>query len=177
MNIADYWIEQIKQTKEFQALASAESPELDLLSDALKEALDDQFIQRAHDRGLARRERMLKIIPFADDTLETRRFRVQAMWNSKLPYTYPVLLEKLDQLCGANGYAIILDHDQYSLEVKLELTVKRMFSDVQQVLTKMAPANLTLTVFLHYRQHDELHAYTHEQLNAYTHQHLREEAL
>lgn len=73
------------------------------------------LFRQARETGIARRETMLHIVPFADDTLEDRRFKVQAMWNGKLPYTYRILVEKLDNLCGPGNYVLHLNHGSYSL--------------------------------------------------------------
>lgn len=177
MNIAEYWIKELRKTKEFEALASLEDKELAVLEDLMQQAMDDQFIQTAQEAGIARREKVLSISPFADDTLESRRFKVQALWNSKLPYTYRILVEKLDNLCGDGNYVLQLDHGNYSLVIKIELKAKRMLDSVFGIVRAMIPANLVLTVELRYRQHQELRQYTHNQLSQWKHQELREEVL
>lgn len=174
MKIAEYWIQELRNTKEFEALASLEDQELAVLEGLMQQAMDDQFIQTARETGIARRETMLHIVPFADDTLEDRRFKVQAMWNGKLPYTYRILVEKLDNLCGYGNYVLYLNHGSYSLTIKIELTAKRMFDSVSEAARAMVPANLVLKVELRYRQHQELRQYTHAQLSQWTHRELRE---
>lgn len=177
MKISEYWINELKKTDEFSALSRLEDEELAYLETLIKEGMDDQFIQTAREKGIAKREQLLAITPFADDTLESRRFRVQALWNSKLPYTYRTLVEKLNHVCGDGNYVLQLDHGNYSLKIKLELTVKRMFDSVEETVQSMAPANLILVVELRYRTHQELRRYTHAELSQWTHQELREEAL
>lgn len=174
MNIADYWIKELRNTREFEALANLEDKELSLLEELMRQAMDDQFIQTAHETGIARREKILEIAPFADDTLESRRFKVQALWNGKLPYTYRILVEKLNELCGEGNYVLQLNHAGYSLLIRLELTARRMFDSVSENARAMIPANLVLTVELRYRQHLELRQYTHAQLSQWTHRELRE---
>lgn len=175
--IQDYWLDLIKEYREFQELAKTENPEISALLQGASNWLDDQFIQTATEKGIARREKLLKITPFADDDLESRRFRVQAKWNDKLPYTYRELVEKMNNLCGKDGYAMTLDSGDYLLSVKLELTKKRMFDEVARVVRQILPANILLVVELRFNQHSKLANYTHAQLAAYTHAQLREEAL
>lgn len=177
MNIREYWIEEIQNVKEFQALASTEDGEIESINQAISDLMSDQFIETATEKGIARREKILSIIPFADDSLADRRFRVLSRWNSKLPYTYLGLVEKLNQLCGEKGYTIELNHNDYTLQIKVELTAKRMEQEVRDMTRKMIPANLALTVELRYRQHKELKRYTHAQLRAFRHRELREEDL
>ena len=60
----------------------------------------NQFILDADDYGLSRWERMLKIIPKADDTLEIRRNRILLRLREKLPFTLRMLRKQLKLLCG-----------------------------------------------------------------------------
>ena len=109
--------------------------------------------------------------------MESRRFRVRGLWNEKLPYTYRVLLEKLENLCGKDGYKVELNTREYTICIKIALTAKRMIDSVKEVTNRMLPANLVITVELLYRQHLTLGKYTHEYLKQYTHHQLREEVI
>ena len=177
MSIKDYWIQEIQNINEFKAIADAIDPEISDLNNKIADMINDQFIETATEKGIARRERMLKIQPFSDDTLETRRFRVGVKWNNHLPYTYRQLEKKLTDLVGLNGYTIGLNHGTYSLTVKIALGVKRMLDDVRTMVDNMAPCNLIITVTLLYNRHVDLATFTHAQLAAYTHFQLREEVL
>lgn len=175
--IMDLWPPIMQELREFQRIAEIEGPLFEQIEQAIEDIVNDQFIQTATEKGIARREKMLKVVPFADDTLETRRFRVQGLWADKLPYTYRVLVERLDSLCGPDGYVIELDAGQYSLNIKIELTKRRMFDEVVRITRQMVPANLVITVELRYTQHLTLANYTHGQLSQYTHYQLRNEAI
>lgn len=175
--IMDLWPSIMREFKEFQKIAEIEEPLFEQLEQAIKDIVNDQFIQTATERGIAEREKILKISPFADDTLETRRFRVQGTWNNKLPYTYRVLLERLDSLCGPDGYVMELNAGEYSLNIKIELTKKRMFDEVVKISKQIVPANIVITVELRYNQHLTLANFTHEQLSQYTHYQLRNEVI
>jgi len=177
MTIKDLWPPIMQELKEFQKIAEIEDVFIEKLWQEIENIVDDQFIQTATEKGIARRERMLKISPFADDTLETRRFRVQGLWNDKLPYTYRVLLERLDSLCGPDGYVMELNAGEYSLNIKIELTRKRMFDEVVKISRQMVPANIVVTVELRYNQHITLANFTHGQLGQYTHYQLENEVI
>lgn len=177
MSMKDLWPPIMQEIKEFQKIAEIEETFFKRLQQEIQNIVDDQFIQTATEKGIARRERMLKISPFADDTLETRRFRVQGVWNDKLPYTYRVLLGRLDSLCGPDGYVIELNAGEYGLKIKIELTRKRMFDEVVRITRQMVPANIVITVELRYNQHLTLANFTHEQLSQYTHYQLRNEVI
>lgn len=175
--IQEYWPSILQEIEEFQEMANTENIEFEGLQDAIENLIDDQFIQTATERGIARREKICKITPFADDDLESRRFRVLARENDKLPYTYKVLINKLNQLCGEDGYVMSRNLGDYTLNIKIELTKKRMFDEVDKLVRKMAPANLVITVELRYNQHLTLAKFTHAQLSQYTHKQLREEVI
>jgi len=177
MSIKDLWPPIIQELDAFKKIAEIEDSLFEQLKQEIESIVNDQFISTATEKGIARRERMLKISPFADDTLETRRFRVQGMWNDKLPYTYRVLLERLDSLCGPDGYVIELNAGEYSLNIKIELTKKRMFDEVVRIARQMVPANIVITVELRYNQHLTLANFTHGQLGQHTHYDLRNEVI
>lgn len=175
--IRDYWPEFLSEFREFQEIANTEDFELSLVRQAVANLLDDQFIQTATETGIAWRERMLKVVPFADDDLESRRFRIQAKWNDKLPYTYKELVDKMNSLCGKNGYTMTLNSNLYTLDIKIELINRRMFDEVEKISRKMVPANMLVTVELRYNQYNKLSAYTHVQLSSHTHYQLRNEVI
>jgi len=177
MSIKDLWPPIIQELDAFKKIAEIEDSLFEQLKQEIESIVNDQFISTATEKGIARRERMLKISPFADDTLETRRFRVQGVWNDKLPYTYRVLLERLDSLCGPDGYVMELNAGEYSLNIKIELTRKRMFDEVVKITRQMVPANIVITVELRYNQHLTLANFTHGQLGQHTHYDLRNEVI
>lgn len=177
MTVKDLWPPLMQELTEFQRIAEIEDEAFAALSQEVSDIVDDQFIELATERGIARRERLLKISPFADDTLETRRFRVQGLWYDRLPYTYKTLTEKLDALCGQDGYEITLNAGAYSLHIRIELTRKRMFDEVVKITRQMVPANIAVTVDLRYNQHYLFESYTHGQLEEYTHEEIRNEVI
>lgn len=177
MTILDLWPPILQEIREFQKIAEIEDVDLEALRQELENIVDDQFIQTATERGIARREKILRVTPFADDTLDSRRFRIRGLWNEKLPYTYRTLIEKLDNLCGADGYVITLDEGEYSLNVKVELTARRMLDAVSETAKRMLPANIAVTVELRYNQYSTLSQFTHTHLATYTHNQLRNEVI
>lgn len=176
-SIRDYWPEFLQKIKEFSLLADVEDEELDKIKQAIDEILNDQFIETATERGIARREAILGIVPYGDDTLETRRFRVAGKWMNRLPYTMRMLQERLDALLGVGHYEIELHKEPYILCVKIELIAKRQFDATQKMLREIIPANLKLIVELRYNKHLTVAKLTHSVLSGYRHAEIREEAL
>ncbi len=177
MSIKDYWIKEVQNIKEFKVISDLEDAELLNLKQEVANLIDDQFIETATEKGIARREKMLNIQPYSDDTLESRRFRTSVQWNNQGPYTQNQLINRLANLVGDDGYTIALSHESYTLTVKISLGVKRMLNDAEIMVTNMAPCNLIINVDLLYNRHIDLANFTHEYLGTKTHQQLREEVL
>lgn len=177
MSLKDYWIDEIQKVQEFQAIAEAVDPEIANINTETVNLLDDQFIQDATENGIARREKMLSIQPFFDDTLESRRFRVGVKWNNQLPYTYRQLVKKLADLVGSNGYSVIIHNGTYTLTVRISLGQKRMLQDAEIMVNNMAPCNLLITVDLLYNRYMDLAKYTYDYLATKTYDQLRNEVL
>ena len=87
IDLLGYLPDVLKDTKEMQAIMAAEMPEIQALWQACEDVLNDQFIVEATENGVARREKMLGISPFATDTLDDRKFRILSRYNEQLPYT------------------------------------------------------------------------------------------
>ena len=177
MSIRDYWIKEIQNIEEFKAIADAVDPEIINLTDEVKNLIDDQFIETATNKGIARREKLLKIQPFSDDTLDTRKFRVGVEWNNQVPYSYRQLEKKLSDLLGEDGYMMSRNLGNHKLTIKVNLGQKRMLQSVDNTVQNIAPCNLIITVELQYNRHIDLARFTHEYLATKTHLQLREEAL
>lgn len=88
------------QARQMAVLAETEQPEVEQLWDGLQDGLDNQFLSTAGEYGISRWEAFLKIQPRGSETLDERRFRLQARLNERLPYTFLRLCEMLETLCG-----------------------------------------------------------------------------
>ncbi len=165
------------EIKEMIEIAKVENPLLGALWQEIENALLDQFLLSATERGIKRNEDMLHIVSMATESLETRRFRLLTRYNEQVPYTRPVLRNLLNTLLGENGYELTINTADKTLKIKIELTVKGMFEAVEQMIERITPQNMVITVELRYNQHSLLTKYTHAQLSAFTHEQLRNEVL
>ena len=176
-SVKEYLIDKILDIKEFELIANAEDNEIKLLNQNIIDLLNDEFIETATDKGIAKRESFFNIQPFADDTLETRRFRLCTKWNSRLPYTYNQLVSRLNTLVGENGYTLSVNHLEYTLTLKINLGQKRMLQEAKNMMKNIAPCNLVVCVELQYNRHIDISKLTHKKLSQKTHSELREEVL
>lgn len=78
--------------QEYRATLEAENPEFVLVWNATDQVLQNEFIATADEYGISRFEQILNILPSKEDTLESRRSRVQTRWFNTIPYTLKALL-------------------------------------------------------------------------------------
>ncbi|HBB27664.1 MAG TPA: hypothetical protein DC000_00145 [Clostridiales bacterium] len=176
-SIKDFLIDSVKKINEISIISTIVDVEIETIRQKIVSLVDDQLIDTATEKGIARKEKMLKLQPFNDDTLETRRFRVKSNWNNQLPYSYRQLENVLDNMVGSNGYILTIDLEAFTLTLKINLGQKRMLQDASIKVDNIAPCNLALTVELQYNRHMDLAQFTHAQLATKTHVQLREEVL
>ena len=84
---------------------------------------------------------------------------------------------KLKALCGENGYTLNIDYDNEIVDIKIELTSRKSFDEVELMTEKMIPLNMVINISLLYNQNSLLKKYTHKQLSAYKHSQLRNEVI
>ena len=177
VNLISYLQEYLKDYQEMQEALKTQQPELQKLWGQLEAMQNNQYILYADTQGIEKFEQMLEIAALDDDTLENRRFRVLSRWNNAIPYTTIVLHEKLETLCGKDGYLLQVLHKECKVVVRVSLKSKKNFQMVEEMLDKTLPANLSLDLSLLYNQHGTLKQYTHRELTAYTYGQLRNEVL
>lgn len=177
LDIKEYFPDVLKDVREFNMLDKAETPELKSLYECVKEVLDNGFIETAKEKGVARAEKIVGLSPRATDTIEERKFNLIAKYNEDLPYTVKKLHELLAVLCGEKGYHLAINNNEFTLTVKVELTSKKSKASVEELLERVAPANMVLYVTLMYNQHKTVGKLTNKDLRKYTHNGVREEAL
>lgn len=131
--------------KEPVAALEAENPEFSLMWSATDRCLRNRFISTADEYGISRFEKMLKIYPTADDTLESRRSRVQSKWFNTIPYTWKVLLQKLLVLCGDSDFEVTGDFKTgYTLYIDIDLELYGQVEELENIINTMIPENLVV---------------------------------
>ena len=177
LNLLEYLPDYLKTYKELQQIMGTESIELQKLEDRHQNMIADGFIASCGSYGISRFEKLLGIVPLADDTLDTRKFRVQSKWNNRSPYHYAYLEEQLTILCGSDGYAVLFDREKQKLTVKVELVSKNMLDSVEEFLQNVVPCNLILETGLLYNQYSLLERFTYGELENFTYGQLREDVI
>lgn len=167
----------MQEYEETKKVMETEQVEIDTLWTAADNTLNNQFITDATEYGVKRWESMMKISPKGTDTLDERKFRILAELNQQLPYTFRQLEQMLTTMCGADGYSMTVKPNEYHIEVKLALINKNNYQDVENILAKVIPANMTQYVQIMYNTNAVVGQFTHENLKAYTYYQVRNEVL
>lgn len=176
--LIEYLPEFLRDIKEYEAILTlAEQPEMVALWEAEENALNDQFIEDATENGVSRWEKILRIVPKSTQSLDERKFSILTRMNEQLPYTMTSLKQRLEALCGKDGYSVELETNKFILKVRIALAAKNNYKDVSAMLEQIVPANMIIDMNLMYNQHQTISKSTHGQLSAYTHERLRSEVV
>lgn len=131
--------------KEPVAALEAENPEFQIIWKATDRVLYNRFISTADEYGISRFEKMLGIYPTSEDTLESRRSRVQSKWFNKIPYTMRVLLQKLTVLCGNTDFSLTHDFKVgYTLTLETDLELYGQVEELEYIINSMIPENIVV---------------------------------
>lgn len=175
-NLIEYLPPFERDIKEFDAiLTKGEQPEMVSLWESVDNVLNDQFIMDATENGVSRLEKIMKIVPKANETLDARKFTLLTKTSEQRPFTIVALEKQMEALCGKGDYEIIRDVVAKTLHVKVGLAAKSNFNDVSKLLERIVPANMIIDLTLKYKQYGAVGTYTHEALKSFTHDDIRNE--
>ena len=132
----------LAEFKEIAVTLEAENPEFVLVWDAAERVLSNEFIETADEYGISRFEKVLNILPSTEDTLESRRARVQARWFNTIPYTMKSFLAKLISLCGDSDFTVTKEYQNYKVEILTNLELFGQVEELEHMIDGMIPCNM-----------------------------------
>lgn len=142
VNLQSYLPLFMREYQEIAATLDAENPEFRLIWDATNRVLYNEFIATADEYGISRFEKILGILPYKEDTLESRRSRVFSQWFNEVPYTMKVLIARMIALCGDGNFTITPDFEHYTLIVNVELEMFGQVDELERLFETMIPCNM-----------------------------------
>ena len=135
----------LKGYVEMAETLKAEDPEFKLLWTQVDRLLKNQFIEDADEYGISRREEIIGILPSSQDTLESRRSRVQALWWNPTPYSIRAFVAKIADLCSENGYSVDKTRlEEYWLGLTTHLSNYGQVDNLKQLILGMPPCNIVV---------------------------------
>lgn len=132
----------MREYKEISATLEAENPEFLLVWKAAEQVLKNEFIETADEYGISRFEKLLNILPSCNDTMESRRSRVQSRWFTTLPYTWRMFIQKLIVLCGENDFTITKQFDFYRIDLDVNLELFGQVEELERIIETILPCNI-----------------------------------
>lgn len=145
--IHEYLPETLKDVIDLKLLNEDLDIELEQLDGYITGIGKEVIVKSASLYGIEKWEKALGITPKDGDSLETRRFRVNNLLTSKLPYTYRWLIKKLTQITGSpSGYTLNINQADYAITIVLSGLDTNMMIEVQKQLRNAIPSNMVLEI-------------------------------
>ncbi|MCQ2581867.1 MAG: YmfQ family protein [Alphaproteobacteria bacterium] len=145
VNVNNYLPPVVKDAREFKRIADAENPEFNIQWENIDVLWANQYVMESTIEGVERWEKIINIIPRANDTLQDRKIRILSYINRTLPFTMKVLLNYLESACGSGNYSAILDPIAYTLKIHTVGLSAYAMEDVMETFDIMIPANIIYT--------------------------------
>lgn len=169
----------LREYEEIQEISRLLSPVYRKLYEDVARVGGDRFPSTMSLPAIERWESILGIIPFAADTLDDRRFRIDARINEHIPFTEKWLKLKLEQFVGADGYLMDLDTSERVLHIKLTVDNKSHYNTVEDFLQRIVPADVIIILEQLYNTYGDIEnsGMTYGELESYTYQQIREDPI
>lgn len=131
------FMQKFSEMKEIMRVTNMES---DQIYSLIGKILDEAFIEDCTEYGLRKYETYLHIIPDESETLETRKLHVLMRWYDYAPYTFRMLVNKLNMICGVNNYDIDADLENYIISISIY--GKSDISEIERYIDSILPQNI-----------------------------------
>lgn len=142
-----------EEIKEFRELTGTGSIQLEQLSAAIDQFLDDQYVLTSSEPAVARREKVFRIVPdLKKESLDFRKKRVLSRMQNKPPFVLEYLSILLDSLLGENSHTFDLDVVNYHLEALLKMehimltADSGLYKEISDLLEKIVPLNMNIGI-------------------------------
>lgn len=141
---------------DLEQLYEAIDDQMETLNDEVAQLDEDTFFDNMSENRVKRWENMIDLTPGQNDSLDDRRFRIQSRVVDKLPYSYRIILSDLHALDPEAQMEI--DWEHLNVKVYMALSSQSMVADVEALLEKKLPLNLTYEIVIIYNTWDQVKA-------------------
>ena len=87
-------------------------------------------------------EKLLKLFPRSEDSLDDRRLSVKRKISERLPYSYRVIQRRIKELCD-NGFKLWISDDRTEMVVTTSLRAERQIEIIEELLENLLPLNVS----------------------------------
>lgn len=147
IKINNYLPKVLQDVTEFKIVNENLDKELTNVDKVIKNIQKEAVVQTASEYGISKWEKTLGIIPTDNESLEVRRFRINNILTSKLPYTLRWLQNKLTEIVGsASGWILNIDYSHYTITIILSGLNTNLMLEVEKQLRNAIPSNMKLEI-------------------------------
>lgn len=132
--------------KDYQELFKSVYPETKEIERDIRVIFDNQFIQTCDEQQIELYEKLVKIEPNRNLSLEIRRFNVLFIYQSILPYTLPKLKEQLNSLCGYGNWIILQSLNTYEMMIQILENFEYMKETMIQAFIPIIPCHVKWSI-------------------------------
>lgn len=157
---------------DLEQLYEAIDDQVEKLNDEVDQLDEDTFFDNMSENRVKRWENMINLTPGQNDSLDDRRFRIQSRVVDKLPYSYRIILSDLHALDPEAEMEI--DWEHLNVIVYIALSSQSMVADVEALLEKKLPLNLTYEIIIVYNTWGEYESDTWGDVSTMTWQQMKE---
>ena len=141
-NIRDYVPSIYNDVTEMEVIIDVNDELLDNEEAILDDLENSQYIVTAPEHAIREYEKVLKINPSNQDSLEFRRIRVLNRLSMSPPFSLPYLREKLNTIIGIGKYTCTVDYTNYTLYVESSARDQFYANEIYITINKLKPANI-----------------------------------
>lgn len=141
----------LAQMREWQEICEAYDYLLSKAFDELDEIYMNQFLDSLTEMGCLIWENLLGITVTQGETTEERRQAIKSYFVGDLPYTENKLRETLEGLAGKDAVKLTVTQSEYELKIDLTVSTPVIVSNVQDIVYRMRPCNMTVRICINYR--------------------------
>lgn len=146
MSLLNYLPEFLQENREFKEIMKTEDEELLTLNNEVENIKKETIISEASEIGISRYEEILGIKKNTELNLEERRLIVKNLFLNRAPFTIKWLSNKLESICGKDNYDIIIDYNNFSINIQIGYLFQEATEELRKDLINIIPANLNLLV-------------------------------
>lgn len=174
--IVEHLPDRYADVREVQVVSDLLKKELASVNSNIVRVARNRFDFMRDEESCSRWEKILNIKIDDSYTLDERRINIALKRIGDRPYTEKKLRYVLENLVGKNGYTLEVDNIDFTVKVKLALTVKNNYKTISEMLEGMTPLMFVLYIDLMYNKNKVLAKYKNEDLAKLTNLQLREES-
>lgn len=155
-----YFPEVIRNINEFKAIIDAEYPEFEELSINRENVLNNAYITTMDESRIEQWEKILRLKPVANSTLEDRRDSIIATIRGQGKLNTQLIETIVSSFTGGIVESWVIDSILYVKIYPPANDKSYIFDNVKNVLATKLPAHLGLVVYRNYATWGEVSAYT-----------------